>query len=279
MLLDLMPGRSPSWRLRIVTASKRLGTSSCKELQGTSRNFKELRMSEGALKCQVVVSYSIEWLDPELRFHHRAPPCEDCKLGNRDVLQNSVKLCKIQGEQATSRQNFVNLVSLCREATWQLSGSLKLSVPLELQACPRPVKLSNHKEQYRTVQDNTIYINILYSHTHTHTQDWLKSYFYSTLYLLYAFISLSILLEFYWVLQSASVRKLQWNNSCFESGFMDFSFSFERCFLSASKCCLTSSQRSLTQQRMVLFTVRQCISMMCRHTPEHRQLVCLHKLV
>ena len=168
MLLDLMPGRSPSWRLRIVTASKRLGTSSCKELQGTSRNFKELRMSEGALKCQVVVSYSIEWLDPELRFHHRAPPCEDCKLGNRDVLQNSVKLCKIQGEQATSRQNFVNLVSLCREATWQLSGSLKLSVPLELQACPRPVKLSNHKEQYRTVQDNTIYINILYSHTHTH---------------------------------------------------------------------------------------------------------------
>eukprot|EP00434_Breviolum_minutum_P011873 symbB.v1.2.010475.t1/scaffold679.1/size173156/11 len=32
-------------------------------------------------------------------------------------------------------------VLLHRMATWQLSGSLKLSVPLELQACPRPVKV------------------------------------------------------------------------------------------------------------------------------------------
>ena len=207
-----------------------------------------------------------------VKIHHRAPPWEDCKLGNKDVFQ------KLKFKANRRRQGKTSWTSWASVALRQ-HGSFRVRWSCPCRWSCRPVQdrsncqtTRNNTGQYKTIQ----YISIYYIVTHTHTQDWLKSYFYSTLY---AFISLSILLEFYWVLQSASVRKLQWNNSCFESGFMDFSFSFERCFLSASKCCLTSSQRSLTQQRMVLFTVRQCISMMCRHTPEHRQLVCLHKLV
>lgn len=138
------------------------------KLQGTSRNFKELRMSEGAPMCQVVVSYSIEWLDPELRFHKchvdRAPPCEDCKLGNKDVFQ---KLNFKANRRRQGKTSWTSWASVVRR-----HGSFRVRWSCPCRWSCRPVQdrsncqtTRNNTGQYKTIQ----HISIYYIVTHTHT--------------------------------------------------------------------------------------------------------------